>query len=93
MVSESPNIEQSEDQPALETIVSLAKRRGFVYPSAEIYGGFAASYDYGPLGVEIKRQIRDLWWQSMVREREDIVGIEAAIITNPRVWEASGHPR
>ena len=91
MASESPNIEQSEDQPALETIVSLAKRRGFVYPSAEIYGGFAASYDYGPLGVEIKRQIRDLWWQSMVREREDIVGIEAAIITNPRVWEASGH--
>ena len=91
MSSESQNIEQSEDQPALETIVSLAKRRGFVYPSAEIYGGFAASYDYGPVGVEIKRQIRDLWWQSMVREREDIVGLEAAIITNPRVWEASGH--
>jgi len=91
MSSEPQNAKQSEDQPALETIVSLAKRRGFVYPSAEIYGGFAASYDYGPLGVEIKRQIRDLWWQSMVREREDIVGIEAAIITNPRVWEASGH--
>lgn len=81
----------SEDQADLETIVSLAKRRGFVFPSAEIYGGFAAAYDYGPLGVEMKRQIRDLWWQAMVRERDDIVGIEAAIITNPAVWKASGH--
>ena len=81
----------SEDQADLETIVSLAKRRGFVFPSAEIYGGFAATYDYGPLGVEMKRQIRDLWWQAMVRERDDVVGIEAAIITNPAVWKASGH--
>lgn len=80
-----------EAQADLETIVSLAKRRGFVFPSAEIYGGFAAAYDYGPLGVEMKRQIRDLWWQAMVRERDDIVGIEAAIITNPAVWKASGH--
>ena len=83
--------DQSEGQADLETIVSLAKRRGFVFPSAEIYGGFAAAYDYGPLGVEMKRQIRDLWWQAMVRERDDIVGIEAAIITNPAVWKASGH--
>jgi len=75
----------------LETITSLAKRRGFVYPSAEIYGGFAAAYDYGPLGVEMRRNIRDLWWRSMVQERDDIVGIEAAIITNPAVWKASGH--
>lgn len=81
----------SDAQADLETIVSLAKRRGFVFPSAEIYGGFAATYDYGPLGVEMKRQIRDLWWQAMVRERDDIVGIEAAIITNPAVWQASGH--
>jgi glycyl-tRNA synthetase len=83
--------DQSDGQADLETIVSLAKRRGFVFPSAEIYGGFAAAYDYGPLGVEMKRQIRDLWWQGMVRERDDIVGIEAAIITNPAVWKASGH--
>lgn len=76
---------------SLETIVSLAKRRGFVFPSAEIYGGFAAAYDYGPLGVEMRRQIRELWWQAMVRERDDIVGIEASIITNSQVWEASGH--
>ncbi|PKN83018.1 MAG: glycine--tRNA ligase [Chloroflexi bacterium HGW-Chloroflexi-9] len=75
----------------LETITSLAKRRGFIFPSAEIYGGFAAAYDYGPLGVEMKRNIRESWWRSMVQERDDVVGIEAAIITNPNVWVASGH--
>ena len=81
----------SEMKADLETITSLAKRRGFVFPSAEIYGGFAAAYDYGPLGVEMKRQIRERWWRSMVQERDDVVGIEAAIITNPEVWRASGH--
>jgi len=75
----------------LETIVSLAKRRGFVFPAAEIYGGFANTYDYGPLGVELKRNIREAWWRSMVRDRDDIVGLDAALITNPRVWVASGH--
>ncbi|MYD66522.1 MAG: glycine--tRNA ligase [Chloroflexi bacterium] len=75
----------------LETLISLAKRRGFVFPSAEIYGGFASTYDYGPLGVEMKRNIRELWWRRMVQERSDVVGIEAAIITNPDVWKASGH--
>jgi glycyl-tRNA synthetase len=75
----------------LETLVSLAKRRGFVFPSAEIYGGFAAAYDYGPLGAQMRRNIRDLWWRAMVQERDDIVGLEAAIITNPAVWVASGH--
>ena len=75
----------------LETLVSLAKRRGFVFPSAEIYGGFAATYDYGPLGVEMKRNIRELWWRRMVQERSDVVGLEAAIVTNPAVWRASGH--
>ena len=75
----------------LETLVSLARRRGFVFPSAEIYGGFASTYDYGPLGVEMKRNIRELWWRRMVQERADVVGIEAAIITNPAVWRASGH--
>lgn len=77
--------------PDLDTIVSLAKRRGFVFPSAEIYGGFANTYDYGPLGVELKRNIREAWWRSMVRERDDVVGIDAAMITNPQVWVASGH--
>lgn len=77
--------------PDLETIVSLAKRRGFVFPSAEIYGGFANTYDYGPLGVELKRNIREAWWRAMVRERDDVVGLDAALITNPRVWVASGH--
>ncbi|MSQ30170.1 MAG: glycine--tRNA ligase [Dehalococcoidia bacterium] len=75
----------------LETIASLAKRRGFAFPSAEIYGGFASTYDYGPLGVEMKRNIRDSWWRRMVQERDDVVGIEAAVITNPAVWRASGH--
>ena len=75
----------------MDKIVSLCKRRGFVLPSAEIYGGFANAWDYGPLGVEMRRNIRNAWWQAMVRERDDIVGLEATIITNPKVWEASGH--
>jgi len=75
----------------LETIVSLAKRRGFVFPSAEIYGGFANTYDYGPLGVELKRNIRNEWWKAMVQERDDVVGLDAALISNPNVWVASGH--
>jgi glycyl-tRNA synthetase len=75
----------------LETIVSLAKRRGFVFPAAEIYGGFANTYDYGPLGVELKRNIREAWWRAMVRERDDVVGLDAALLTNPQVWVASGH--
>ncbi len=81
----------SEMKADLETITSLAKRRGFVFPSAEIYGGFASTYDYGPLGVEMRRNIRDSWWQWMVRQRDDVVGLEAAVITNPEVWRASGH--
>ncbi len=77
--------------PDLETIVSLAKRRGFIFPSAEIYGGFANTYDYGPLGVELKRNIREAWWRSIVRLRDDVVGLDAALLTNPSVWVASGH--
>ena len=81
----------SQMKADLETITSLAKQRGFVFQSAEIYGGFAATYDYGPLGVEMRRNIRESWWQWMVQGRDDVVGIEAAIITNPDVWRASGH--
>ncbi len=77
--------------PDLDTIVNLCKRRGFVFQSSEIYGGFGGFWDYGPLGVELKRNIRDAWWRSMVQERDDMVGLDASIIMSPRVWEASGH--
>jgi len=75
----------------LETIVSVAKRRGFIFPSSEIYGGFRSSYDYGPLGVELKNAIKKLWWEEMVVRRKDVVGLDSAILMNPAVWESSGH--
>ena len=75
----------------LDTLSSLCKRRGYMYPGSEIYGGFGGFWDYGPLGVELKRNVKDEWWRSMVQEREDIVGMDSAIVMNPRVWEASGH--
>ncbi len=76
---------------SMEKIVSFCKRRGFVYQSSEIYGGIRSSYDYGPLGTELRRNVKDEWWRSMVHTRDDVVGIDAAIIMHPRVWEASGH--
>ncbi len=76
---------------AMEKIVSLAKRRGFIFPGSEIYGGLAGTWDYGPLGVELKNNIKREFWKSMIRERADTAGIDAAILMNPRVWEASGH--
>ena len=75
----------------LQTIVSLCKRRGFVFQSSEIYGGLRSAYDYGPMGAELKRNLMSEWWRSMVHTREDIVGIDASIIMHPRVWKASGH--
>ena len=75
----------------METIVSLCKRRGFIFQSSEIYGGTNGFFDYGPLGVELKKNIRDCWWNDMVRRRDDIVGLESSIIMHPKVWEASGH--
>ena len=81
----------AETAVTMETIVSLAKRRGFIFPSSEIYGGFASTWDYGPTGVELKRNIRDEWWRSMVRERDDMVGLDSAILMAPRIWETSGH--
>src|SRR5437764_2487186 len=75
----------------MEQVVNLTKRRGFVFPSSEIYGGFRSTYDYGPLGVLLKRNVMEAWWRAMVQERDDIVGIDAAILMHPRVWEASGH--
>ena len=75
----------------MEKISSLAKRRGFIYPGSEIYGGLQGFYDFGPLGVEMKNNLKKLWWHSMTVEHEDIVGIDGDIITHPKVWEASGH--
>lgn len=79
------------DAIVMEKIVSLAKRRGFIYPGSEIYGGFSGFWDYGPLGVELKNNIKKEWWKSMVYGRDDVVGLDAAIIMNPEVWEKSGH--
>lgn len=76
---------------SLDQVVSLCKRRGFVFPGSEIYGGLANSWDYGPLGTELKNLIREWWWDRFVRKRQDMVGIDAAIVMNPKVWEASGH--
>jgi len=75
----------------MDKLVSLAKRRGFVFQSSEIYGGLGSVWDYGPLGVELKKNIKERWWRSMVHEREDIEGLDAAILMHPKVWEASGH--
>lgn len=75
----------------MDKIVSLAKRRGFVYPSSEIYGGFAAVYDFGPYGVELAKNIREAWWKAMVYDHDNIVGLDSAIFMHPKVWEASGH--
>jgi glycyl-tRNA synthetase len=79
------------EKPTMETFVSLCKRRGFVFQGSEIYGGIGGFWDYGPLGVELKNNIKRSWWRYMVQERDDVVGIETAIVMNPRVWEASGH--
>ena len=75
----------------LNTLVSLCKRRGFIFQSSEIYGGLASTWDYGPLGVELKRNVKDAWWRRMVWERDDMVGLDSAILMHTDVWQASGH--
>jgi glycyl-tRNA synthetase len=75
----------------MDEIVNLAKRRGFVFPSAEIYGGFRSTYDYGPLGALMLRNVKEAWWRSMVQLRDDVVGLDAAILSSPKIWAASGH--
>jgi glycyl-tRNA synthetase len=77
--------------PTIDTIIALAKRRGFVYPTSELYGGIGGFYDFGPLGTELTRNIKQSWWNSMVARRDDVVGLDSSIIVNPKVWEASGH--
>lgn len=79
------------DQSRTEKIISLCKRRGFVYPSSEIYGGFSSTYDYGPLGAQMLKNIRSLWWKSFVESRTDVVGLDGAIFCHPMTWKASGH--
>lgn len=82
---------KKQENDLMEKVVNLAKRRGFVFPGSEIYGGLANSYDYGPLGTELYNNIRNLWWKKMVQQRSDMVGIRGPIIMNSKVWEASGH--
>jgi glycyl-tRNA synthetase len=79
------------EQDVMEKLVSLAKRRGFVFQSSEIYGGAGSVWDYGPLGIELKRNLKEAWWGRMVHQRDDVEGLDAAILMHPKVWEASGH--
>jgi glycyl-tRNA synthetase len=80
-----------KSEVSLEDIVSLCKRRGFVFQGSEVYGGLAGTWDYGPLGVTLKKNIMDLWWKTFVEDRDDMVGVDAAILMNPKTWQASGH--
>ncbi len=82
---------KNDGSDALKKIVSLCKRRGIIFPGSEIYQGFANQWDFGPLGAEIARNVRDMWWKQFVSDREDVVGLDSSIIINPKVWEASGH--
>src|SRR5512139_3329216 len=77
--------------PTMDTLVSLCKRRGFVFQSSEIYGGTGSCWDYGPLGVELKNNVKRLWWRDFVQNRSDMVGLDASILMHSRVWKASGH--
>src|SRR5258708_25742005 len=75
----------------MEKLTSLCKRRGFVFPSSEIYGGLNGCWDYGPLGVELKRNLKNYWWRVIVHERDDVVGMDGSILMNRAVWKANGH--
>ena len=93
-MTQAPTTDSNDVAPAiadLDTIVSLSKRRGFIFPSSEIYGGINAVWDYGPLGVELKNNVKRAWWRAMVQERDDIVGLDAGILMHPQVWITSGH--
>src|SRR5947207_14309982 len=82
---------EPKENVLMEKIVSLCKRRGFIFQSSEIYGGINGFWDYGPLGAELKRNVKELWWASMTKQRDDVVGLEATIIMHPQIWRASGH--
>ena len=80
-----------ESSELMEKLVALTKRRGFLFQSSEIYGGINGAWDYGPLGVELKRNVKDAWWRAVVRDRDDVVGLDSSILMHPMVWKASGH--
>jgi glycyl-tRNA synthetase len=84
-------MDKSPDAQRMEKIVSLCKRRGFIFQSSEIYGGLSGCWDYGPLGVELKRNLKNYWWHVIVHERDDVVGMDGSILMNRAVWKASGH--
>ena len=79
------------ESSVMDKLTSLAKRRGFIFQSSEIYGGTGSVWDYGPLGIELKRNVKERWWSTMVHQRDDVEGLDASILMNPKVWEASGH--
>jgi len=83
--------EKSTQEGLMESIISLAKRRGFIYPGSSIYGGLSGTWDYGPLGVALKNNVKNIWWRKFVDSRDDMYGMDAAILMHHRVWEASGH--
>jgi glycyl-tRNA synthetase len=83
-------INDAYDKATMDDIVSLCKRRGFIFPSSEIYNGFAGFYDYGPIGAELKKNVKDIWWKNFVTRREDVVGLDSSIIHNPTTWKSSG---
>lgn len=82
--------EEAYEKVSMDEIVSLCKRRGIIFPSSEIYNGFAGFYDYGPLGAELKKNVKDIWWKNFVTSREDVVGLDSSIIHNPTTWKSSG---
>ncbi len=82
---------KNKNPDLVEKIISLCKRRGFIYPSSEIYGGYSAIYDYGPYGIELALAIKREWWKVMVQYRQDIVGLDSSIFMHPKIWEVSGH--
>ena len=85
------DMDKREGNDRMQDIISLCKRRGYIFPSSEIYGGINAVFDYGPLGVEFKNNVKRAWWDAMTRMRDDVVGLDASIIMARRVWQASGH--
>lgn len=87
----SDSTSTSQPVPTMETLVTLCKRRGFIFQSSEIYGGYAGFFDYGPLGVELKNNVKQAWWRALVHQREDVVGMDSTIIMHPEIWRASGH--
>ena len=88
--AKEPKVKELPVKYSMDEIVSLCKRRGIIFPSSEIYNGYAGFYDYGPLGSELKKNVKDAWWKTFVTQREDVVGLDSSIIHNPATWKSSG---